>query len=394
LNASQPTKVRVRTGVWLALAGLVFAAAAPGVQEASAGDASPPRTGAAFQSSLTRVMKADAGPPGVAALIVRDGRRQFFSRGAGDLEPRVAPKLNRPFRIASVSKAFNGAVALSLVDRGKLRLGDTIGRLLPNLLPKARRVTLAQLLNHTAGLPDYIRDRQFLDKLVEKPSRYMSPRRLLSFVRDEPLEFRPGSRYGYSDSDNIVIGLMAEKVTGLPYERLLRREIGRRVNITPALMPRSLFLSTPFLHGYEVKAGERPEDVSKFINPALAWASGGIVSNLPVLSRFFRAYVGGRLFGVRERRAQFRWVKGSSSPPGPGVNAAGMALFRYRTRCGTVFGHTGSFPGYRIFAASTADGRNSIAYVVNAQIVPGQGSPRVSALIRRSQVAAVCHALR
>jgi D-alanyl-D-alanine carboxypeptidase len=76
------------------------------------------------------------------------------------------------------------------------------------------------------------------------------------------------------------------------------------------------------------------------------------------------------------------------------VNSAGHALFRYRTRCGTVFGHTGSFPGYRIFAASSADGRTSIAYVANAQIVPGQGSPRVSALIRRSQVAAVCHALR
>ena len=223
----------------------------------------------------------------------------------------------------------------------------------------------------------------------------MSPRRLLSFVRDDRLEFRPGSKYGYSDSDNVVVGLMAEKVTGASYEKLLRREVGRRIRFGPTRLPRTLFMPTPFLHGYEIEPGKPPDDVSKFINPALAWASGGIVTNLPALSRFFRGYVGGRLFGRDELRAQRLWAKGSSSPPGPGVNSAGLGLFRYRTRCGTVFGHTGSFPGYRIFAAASADGRASVAYVANAQIVPpDNGSQRVSALIRKSQVAAVCHALR
>jgi D-alanyl-D-alanine carboxypeptidase len=356
--------------------------------------AAPSRTGLAFQASLTRVMQADQGPPGIAALIVRDGRRQFFSRGEGDVKRRVPPRLAHPFRIASVSKAYSGAVALSLVAKGKLRLDQTIGRFLPDLLPRARTVTVAQLLRHTSGLPDYIKDPQFLAKLIERPSRYMKPRRLLSFVRSEPLEFPPGARYGYSDSDNIAIGLIAEKVTGLPYEQVLRREIGSRVNIAPTLLPRTLFMPSPFLHGYEVEPGDNFEDVSKFINPALAWASGGIVTNLPALSRFMRGFVSGKLFGAAQRRALFRWIPGSSSPPGPGANSASLGLFRYRTRCGTVFGHTGSFPGYRIFAASTPDGSKSVAYVANSQIVPGQGSPRVSALIRKSQVAAVCHALR
>ncbi len=361
---------------------------------AATAGAKPAGTGAAFQNSLTRVMKAPNGPPGIAGLIVRDGERQYFWRGKGNLRAGTAPKLRRPFRIASVSKAYNGAVALSLVKRGKLNLTDTIGSLLPNLLPKARQVTVAHLLQHTSGLADYIRDDAFVQKLIADPSRYMSPRRLLSFVKDDRLEFRPGSRYGYSDSDNVVVGLMAEKVSGASYDKLMRREIGRRIRFGPTSLPRNLFMPTPFLHGYEVTPGDPPEDVSKFINPALAWASGGMLTNLPALSRFFRGYVGGRLFGARERRAQRRWVEGSSSPPGPGVNSAGLGLFRYQTGCGRVFGHTGSFPGYRIFAASTADGRASIAYVANAQIVPGQGSPQVSALIRKSQVAAVCHALR
>lgn len=351
------------------------------------------QTRKAFQKSLTRVMKAANGPPGVSVLIVRNGQRQYFSRGRGNVRARTAPRLNQVARIASVSKAHSGAVALALVAQGKLKLTDTIGKILPGLLPKARRVTLGQALQHTGGLPDYIRDREFLKKLVERPSRYMPPRQLLWFVKDDRLDFRPGSRYNYSDTDNIVVGLMAEKVTGVPYERLIRRLVGRKVGMTRTAMPRTIGMPTPFLHGYEIAPGKPPEDVSKVINPALAWASGGLVSTLPDLSRFFRGYVGGRLFGPHTRMAQRQWIRGSSSPPGPGINGAGLGLFRYRTRCGTVFGHTGSFPGYRIFAASSASGRRSVAYIANAQIVPGEGSPRVSALIRKSQVAAVCHAL-
>jgi D-alanyl-D-alanine carboxypeptidase len=92
-------------------------------------------------------------------------------------------------------------------------------------------------------------------------------------------------------------------------------------------------------------------------------------------------------------RPLLRFRPGSSSPPGPGREAAGLGLFRYRTRCGTVYGDTGSFPGYRLFAASSANGRHSVVFSVNAQIVPGEGSPAVSNAIRRAQLIAVCRAL-
>ena len=112
------------------------------------------------------------------------------------------------------------------------------------------------------------------------------------------------------------------------------------------------------------------------------------------VARFFRAYVAGRFFDRATRRRQFRFRRGSSDPPGPGRNSAGLGLFRYRTRCGTVYGHTGSFPGYRVFAASSANGRRSVVFSVNAQILPATRPRRVSNLIRRAQLLAVCRALR
>jgi D-alanyl-D-alanine carboxypeptidase len=369
----------------VALAGLALVAPAAADAQSSS---------RALDVALDRIVQARDGPPGLSVLITRDGRSEFRSRGVADVRSGRRPTARDAYRIASMAKAFSGAIALRLVADGKLSLDDTIGERLPGLLPQADAVTLRQALHHTGGLPDYIRDRAFIRVLISDPARYLSPRRLLSYVRDTPLNFRPGTRYEYSDTDNVVVGLMAEAVTGRPYEQLLRELIDQPLGLRTTTLPRTLALPTPYLHGYEIEPGRAPQDVSKLINPALAWASGGIVSTPTEVGRFFRAVLAGRFFGAQLREAQFDWVRGSSSPPGPGRNEAGLGLFRYTSRCGVVYGHTGSFPGYRLFAAASRDGSRSVVFTVNAQIVPGQGSRRVSNLIRAAQVEAVCRALR
>ena len=77
---------------------------------------------------------------------------------------------------------------------------------------------------------------------------------------------------------------------------------------------------------------------------------------------------------------------GQSSPPGPGQNSAGLALFRYTTKCGTVYGHTGNFPGYVQFAAATADGTRAVTTSLNIPAPTG----KLLAQLRRVQEAAVC----
>jgi D-alanyl-D-alanine carboxypeptidase len=375
----------------LSLLVLVAAAVVPATTQA----VTPAETGAVLDAKLDQIAAAPQGPPGVSVLIQRGGRVEYRRRGVADVARGIRPAPRQHVRIASVSKAFSGALALRLVAAGRLSLDDTIGERLPGLLPLAADVTLRQALAHTGGLPDYIRDDEFVAELQADPAAYMTPRQLVGYVRDTPLRFRPGSRYEYSDTDNIVVGLMAEAVTGVSYERLLGRRVYSPLGLDATSLPRTLRMPTPFMRGYQIAPGMRPENVTRLINPALAWASGGMVSTAVDVNRFFRGYVGGVLIDATQRRAQrdsFR--AGASSPPGPGRNAAGLGLFRYRTSCGTVYGHTGSFPGYRLLAAASGDGRRSVTFFVNAQIVPGQGSASVSDLIRSAQAAAVCHALR
>ena len=350
--------------------------------------------GGRLDQALDRIIEDPQGPPGLSVLIQRGSEIDFRRRGVADRKTGAKPKIDSPMRIASMAKAFNGAVALSLVSEGRLGLDDTVGQWLPGVWPKADAVTVREMLGHTAGLPDYIRQPAFITDLTADPGQYMTPLELIGYVNDLDVGLAPGESYEYSDSDNIMVGLLVEAATGRTYDQLLKRQIYRPTGIRDTSLPDTLAMPKGYMHGYDRNDQGKFEDVSKFINPALAWASGGIVSTPADVNDFFRAYVGGDLFRAKVARSQDKYVRGRSSPPGPGRNDATLALFRYRTRCGTVWGHTGSYPGYRLFAASSANGKRSVVFSVNSQIVPGQGSPRVSGLIRRAQADAVCLALR
>jgi D-alanyl-D-alanine carboxypeptidase len=351
--------------------------------------AAPPK----LQRMLNGIVASAEGPPGISVLIDRGTRTKFFSAGVADLSNRRSPQPTEHVRIASVAKGFNAFIAAVLAEGTKsFSLQKRLGASVPGVLPNAERVTLTQLLQHTSGLPDYIRAPAFIEAFLADPAAYLSPTQLTGFVRDEPLEFMPGSRYHYSDTDNIAAALMEEAATGRNYTSLLRSEVFRPFGMQDSSLPLTVKMPRPFMHGYEIEQGKKPDDVSELINPAGAWASGGIVSTPADLARFIPAYVPTILRASRDLPKAFR--PGSSSPPGPGKNSAGLGIFRYRTDCGDVYGHTGSFPGYRLFVAGSAGGGRAVVFVVNSQIVPGQGSQRVAAAIRRAQARAVCLALR
>jgi D-alanyl-D-alanine carboxypeptidase len=344
-------------------------------------------TAAAIRQDLRRLVAAPGGPVGAIVTLYRDGRTTVLSAGRADASRPGAPRVGDHMRLASVSKAFTGAVALHLVQEGRLGLGDTIGRRLPGMPPAWARVTVREMLNHTSGLPDYTQSPGFRRQATTDPHGYVSPGQIIDWVRGERLDFTPGSRYAYSNTDNIVVALIAERVTGQSFARLLSTLIFRPAQLAQTTFPsRRISLPKPFLHGYDVAPGRPPQDVTTFLSPSGAWASGAIVATPADLGAFIRADLGGRFFGPVQRREQMRFVPGSSSPAGPGANAAGLALFRYRTRCGTVYGHTGNFPGYVQWAAATTDGRRSVTTSLNIAAPTG----RLLTQLRSLQATAVC----
>ncbi len=367
-----------------------------------AGGAAPavvPDDGAAASAALDRALEnlvaMPGGPPGVIAVVQRGPRREVHTFGVANLESGRRMRIDDRMRLASTAKAFSGAIALSLVSQGVLSLEDTIGERLPDLPDAWSQVTLRQLLNHTSGLPDYTDDPDFVAAVVASFTQAPPPVELLSYVEDEPLRFAPGSEYRYSNSDNIVVGLMIEAATGGTYEGQLREQVYGPLGLRRTTLPRGADLREPFIHGYDNDPSQQPpEDVSEVIAAGWAWASGGIVSTPADLNAFARGYVGGELFDLGTQAQQRQVVEGGGSePPGPGENSAGLGVFRYETRCGTVWGHTGNTPGYTQFMAASPDGRRSVTVSVNEQLTPRLGAPGVFEALRRAEELAVCAAL-
>ena len=352
-----------------------------------------PAAGAAAKSSVNDVRRglealtaAPGGPPGAIATLYRNGKLTTISAGRAEISRPGAPRATEYMRIASVAKAYNGAVALNLVRAGELRLGQTLGELLPGMPADWRQVTVAQMLGHTSGIPDYTESKGFFAHAQTDPRGHVSPIKVVGWVQREPLEFKPGTKYRYSNTDNILVGLIAEALTGEKYGELLQRIVFHPVGLRQTSFPITPSLPKPFINGY-LTAGDEPIDVSTALSSAGAWASGAIVSTPRDMNAFIRADLGLNFFDAAQQREQMRfWPGGESSPPGPGRNSAGLVLFRYQTRCGTVYGHTGNFPGYVQFAAATADGSRAVTTTLNIPAPNG----RLLAQLRRVQTAAVC----
>jgi D-alanyl-D-alanine carboxypeptidase len=215
----------------------------------------------------------------------------------------------------------------------------------------------------------------------------------VGFVANQTLLFAPGSKYDYSDTDNIVVGLMVEAVTGQTYESELATQVYTPLSLANTSLPSTTAMGQPTLYGYQLQKGQPPEDITTALSPSGAWASGGMVSTPAELNTFMRAYVGGRLFGPTVQKAQRQFVPGSSGPPGPGTNSAGLAIYRYQTKCGTVYGHTGNFPGYTMFAAATSDGSRSVVVAINTQLNAKKPVSTAYTALRNLESTAVCAAV-
>jgi D-alanyl-D-alanine carboxypeptidase len=337
------------------------------------------------------------GPPGAIVVVQRGSDRSVHAAGVAELGSNTPPGVDDHMRIASAAKAFSGAAALALVDDGVLSLDDTIGQRLPDLPAAWGAVTLRQLLDHTSGLPNYTSSDAFVAGITASPGEAPPPTGLVAYVEDEPLVFPPGSAYAYSNTDNITVGLMIEAVTGKSYEDVLAEQVFGPLGLDETSLPAGTDQPDPLFHGYVIDEKSQLEDQSELFAAGYAWASGGIVSTPGDLNDFIRAYVGGKLFGDEVRAAQQDLFipEGGSEPSGPGDNSASMALFRYDTDCGTVFGHTGNFFGYTQFAAASPDGERSATASISLQRTQDnedQAGSVFTALLRVEQ-AAVCAAL-
>jgi D-alanyl-D-alanine carboxypeptidase len=284
--------------------------------------------------------------PAVITLVEQDGHQTVVAAGDAQIGHRKARPEDR-FWVGSITKSFIATVVMQLVAEHKLRLDDRLSALLPGRLREGRQIRVRNLLNHTSGIPNYMEHEPWSSAVARNPRVVIPERRLVSSVAKLPLEFAPGSRAAYSNTNYLVLAEILERVTGRPIATLLRKRIIKPLGLTATDFESGRAVGEDQLRGYDV-SGSVPIDVSlhRLGGP---WADGAIVSNAHDLAVFFGALLRGKLVPVR-LVAQMQKVV-------PDSHGEGMGLYRLPSPCGRWFyGHTGGTPGYVTFAAGSRDG--------------------------------------
>lgn len=279
-------------------AGSAAAAAAPGPQAAGlAGGRAAGRGAFAEVAALAQEIVANHASPGLSISVMRRGRL-VWSRGFGfaNLETRTATTPRSVFRVGSVTKQFTGAAICALAEDGKLSVDDPLARHLPDF-PRARDITLRQMLNHTSGLGNFTATRP--PEAYQRMARvdYDAKALFAAMAATDPLfVFEPGADWAYSNTAYVLLGLVIEKVTGRPFGETFRRRLFTPAGMDDTAVDSASDVVEGRANGYAPRQGAGPAfDNVGFTTMTLPAAAGAIRSTSIDLCLWHDALFGGRI---------------------------------------------------------------------------------------------------
>ncbi|MFC5749565.1 serine hydrolase domain-containing protein [Actinomadura rugatobispora] len=320
------------------------------------------------QAELRRVMQrltAQDGAVGAQALVTGRGERTAIAEGLGDVRTGTPMPRGGRFRIGSLTKPFVATVVLQLVGEGKVELDAPVERYLPGVVRgngnDGREITVRNLLQHTTGLPDYLRllsPQHFIEHRYEDHD----PRELLQVALDHDRLFEPRSQWSYSNTNYILVAMIIERVTGRSHGEEIDRRIVRPLHLRDTSVPGDeTGIGSGHARGY-VRAGSELLDLTE-LNASMAFGGGDMISSAADVNRFLGALVRGRLLRPDQQREMMttRPTGGSSG------SEYGLGLQRFQLDgCeGEFWGHGGDMLGYTAKSGVTLDGRRQVTVMIN-----------------------------
>jgi CubicO group peptidase (beta-lactamase class C family) len=228
--------------------------------------------------------------PGFAVLVKKDSKIVFEKGyGVGDLRTKTAIDAQTNFRLASFTKQFTAMAVMLLVHDGKLRYNQPLSEIFPDFPAYGKTITVRNLLNHTAGLPDY---EDLMDAVKQTKAQIWSPEKqindaeVLRLLEKESYgQFAPGTKWQYSNSGYVVLGLIVAKLSGKSFGEFLQERM-----FTPLKMNHTLVFEkgknqvTNRAYGHAKKENVFFETDQS--STSATQGDGGIYSNLEDLSKW------------------------------------------------------------------------------------------------------------
>jgi CubicO group peptidase (beta-lactamase class C family) len=236
-------------------------------------------------------------------VLISKGDRVVFQRAYGMAEKSfgVANRVDTKFNLGSMNKMFTAVAIAQLVEAGKLSFEDTLAKVLPDYPNRqvAEKITVHQLLTHTAGLGDFFDNPDF------RPyrERYVKPADYFPLFAAKPLRFEPGARLGYSNAGFVVLGAIVERVSGQSYFDYVREHVYRPAGMTASdsyelteVVPN---LAVGYARFQDDPFGVDPRRSNIAFLPWRGSPAGGGYASAPDLLKFARALSAHKLLGAQ-----------------------------------------------------------------------------------------------
>ncbi|HJD84702.1 serine hydrolase domain-containing protein [Kitasatospora aureofaciens] len=317
-----------------------------------------------------------AGAPGAFAVIRDHGdddRTRSLAVGRANLDGTPMNSAWR-FRVGSNSKLFAAVLVMQLAQEGRIDLDKPLRDYLPaGTLPEGWTMTGRQVMEHRAGVYDHT------DDLLEQPgeettsafearirSKVYAPADLVAMSVKHGQQYAPGSRYSYSNTDFVLMGLAVEHLTGRPYADVLRERIIEplRLKRTSFVVPRQR-IAGAHITGYLTNDDRsKPLLDSTQQTGSWVWSAGAVISSAEDLDTFLTALMAGSSGGLVSDDS-LRQMEAALPTPTAKISY-GLGLRRITLSCGDVYGHGGIVQGYQTQSFTTPDGHRSVVVFANA----------------------------
>ena len=286
-------------------------------------------------ASSLHTLQPQSHAPGFAVAVVRNGRIvERFAAGDADVAASRPVTPQTVFHIGSITKMFTATAVMQLVQAGKIDLQAPVTEYLPQYAAW-RGVTIAELLMHRSGIPNYL-DAALANGRTVLPT---SPEAILGLMAAQPLDFSPGAHFEYSNTNYVALGLIVERITG---ESLASYE--QRAIFGPAKMHATYVGVAPV--GRAVALGYAARGKATIVkpgDPSWYFACGDILSTVGDLARFDRALMNGTLLAPRTFAEM---MKAARPAAGFGDARYGFGVMTEPFGDRTLVGHHGGLPGF------------------------------------------------
>lgn len=331
----------------------------------------PPKLRSDLQGILDNAV-ANEVTPGLALHVVGgDGETWSAAAGLADLERNAPLGPEERFRAGSVLKTFVATAVLQVVEAGALDLRDVLTTRLPAAvtarIPNAASIELGMLLGHRSGIPEWV-TAEVEQAVVADPEHVWSLNEILDLIASQSSAFQPGSQYGYSNSNYILLGEILSEVTGRSWREIVRDQVLARAGLEHTSLPDpgDPECPEPCARGYLAIDGELV-DVTR-VDPSMAGASGGhaLITTLADLTRCLQLLRDGALFDLPNTgEAMFTFQ--SAIDTESRLVGYGLGVMQLESNGNVAVGHLGGTAGYQSFVLYVAATDRYMSGFINVQ---------------------------